>query len=244
MSQGRSKLAATSHALAVLALVLVLAAPLAIHAGVVSPFVGFRLFGLALLACIPILLLALAGFFHARRTGDGRGRAQALRASLLSGLLVIFFLALALPARQVPPINDITTDAEDPPALQDAAAAPENAGKDLAYPKDFFAAQQAAYPDLGPIVVPMPPAEAYAAAEKAAGSLGWEILRSDPAASSFEARETSRVFLFVDDMVVRVRPEGDGARVDVRSRSRVGQSDIGANAARIRAFAAKLKQGS
>lgn len=243
MEPGRSTLATIAYGLAVLALVAVVGGPLAIHAGVASPFVGFRIFGLALVACVPILLLSLSAYLLARRAGADAGRAVALRAAWLSGLLVVGFLALALPARQVPPINDITTDPTDPPAFQEAVRAPENAGSDLSYPPDFFAQQQPAYPDLGPIAVAMPPAEAYAAAQKAAATLGFEVVRSDPAGLSFEATQTSKIFRFVDDVVVRIRPEGEGSRVDVRSRSRVGKSDVGANAARIRAFGKALTAG-
>ena len=243
MAQGRSKVATLAYVLAVLLVVAVLAGPLAIHAGVASPFVGFRIFGVALVASLPVLLLSLAALFTSGRRGDREGRSVALRASLLSALLVLCFLALAIPARRVPPINDITTDTADPPAFHEAARAPENAGKDLAYPPDFLAQQQAAYPDVAPILVAKGPADAYAAAQKAAAALGWVVVRSDPAGLSFEATQTSRAFQFVDDVAVRVRPEGDGARVDVRSRSRVGKSDVGANAARIRAFAAELSHG-
>jgi uncharacterized protein (DUF1499 family) len=66
--------------------------------------------------------------------------------------------------------------------------------------------------------------------------LGWEIVAADPAHGRIEATDTTRFFGFKDDVVIRIRPEGSGSRVDVRSKSRVGRSDVGANAARIRAF--------
>ncbi|CAG0999767.1 hypothetical protein MYXO_02928 [Myxococcaceae bacterium] len=240
MPETRSKLAALAQALAILLAVAAISGPLAIHAGVASPYAGFRIFGAALLASMPLLLLSLAALLLARRRSDAAGAAAALRASLVSGLLAAFFLAMALPAREFPTINDVTTDPSDPPALVAAATDPENAGKDLAYPPEFAQPQRSAYPDVAPLRIEKPPAEVFATAAAVAERLGWRIVRSDPITLSFEATHTSRSFRFVDDVVVRVRAEGDGARVDVRSRSRVGRSDIGANAARIRAFAAEL----
>jgi uncharacterized protein (DUF1499 family) len=97
------------------------------------------------------------------------------------------------------------------------------------------------YPDLAPIRVSSDPARALSLAEEAARKLGWEVVTVDAAAGTLLARDTSKIFRFVDDVVVRVRPgEGGGAVVDVRSKSRVGQGDIGANAARIRRFAGEL----
>jgi uncharacterized protein (DUF1499 family) len=75
----------------------------------------------------------------------------------------------------------------------------------------------------------------------AARSLGWEVVASDAATGRIEATATSRWFGFKDDVVVRIRPEGAGSRVDVRSMSRVGVGDLGANAERVREFLAKLR---
>ena len=84
------------------------------------------------------------------------------------------------------------------------------------------------------------PDQALALALETAESLGWEIVSVDPAAGRLEAREVSRIFQFVDDVVVRVRPMEAGAVIDVRSRSRDGRGDLGVNARRIRAFTAAI----
>src|SRR5574337_1690239 len=239
MSSGGSALATTAFVLAILALVAVVAGPLAIHAGAVSRFLGFRIFGLGLLASVPILLLGVAALIRTRSAARRAGRPSAVRATVLSALMAGLFLALALPARRVPPIHDITTDPADPPDFVAAVRAPENQGG-MAYPAENATQQQLAYPDVTPLRVKLAPADAYAAAQRAAAALGWTVVRSDPSSGTFEATSTSRIFRFVDDVSVRVRPDADGARVDLRSRSRVGKSDLGANAARIRAFSAAL----
>jgi hypothetical protein len=148
-------------------------------------------------------------------------------------------------ARAVPPIHDITTDVERPPAFvavlplrADAPNPPEYAGPETA------AQQRQAYPDLRALTVAEPPAAAFPRALEAARGMGWEIVAADPAAGRIEATATTRWFGFQDDVVVRVEAApGGGSRIDVRSKSRVGRSDVGANAARIRAYLARLAPG-
>jgi uncharacterized protein (DUF1499 family) len=111
----------------------------------------------------------------------------------------------------------------------------------MAYPADFVPQVQQAYPDLATIRVSSDPAQALALSEQTARTLGWEVVAVDAAAGTLLARQTTKVFRFVDDVLVRVRPaDGGGAEVDVRSKSRDGRGDMGVNAARIRAFAEKL----
>lgn len=144
-------------------------------------------------------------------------------------------------ARRVPPIHDITTDTERPPEfvaiLPLRAAAPNPA----TYGGPAVAAQQrSAYPDIGPLRLDLPPGDGFARALAAARASGWEIVAADSAAGRIEATATTGWFGFKDDVVIRVTPEGGGSRVDVRSVSRVGMSDVGANAKRIRAYLKRL----
>ena len=102
------------------------------------------------------------------------------------------------------------------------------------------AQQQKGYPDIKSLIVTTPPAETVQRAIDAARASGWEIVASDAPAGRIEATDTTRWFGFKDDIVVRVRPEGPGSRIDVRSVSRVGKSDVGANAKRVREFLSRL----
>jgi len=136
-------------------------------------------------------------------------------------------------ARAVPPINDITTDTENPPQYM--------TGKKT-YPADFARQQRAAYPDILPSVLYMPKPQAFARAMLAAESLGWEVVGRDATAGTIEAVDTTKWFGFRDDIAIRLTPSGEGqTRVDVRSRSRVGRSDLGTNAERIRVYLQRLK---
>lgn len=142
----------------------------------------------------------------------------------------------------VPPIHDITTDMDNPPAFVAALKLRPKDANTVAYEgPDLAGKQRAAYPDIAPVKAKLAPAEAFKRALDAANTMpGWTVVDADPAAGRIEANETSRWFRFTDDVVIRVAPDGAGARIDVRSVSRVGRSDFGVNAGRIRAYTAAL----
>jgi hypothetical protein len=144
-------------------------------------------------------------------------------------------------ARALPPIHDITTDTGRPP--QFVAILPLRAGapNPAAYGgADVARAQVGAYPDLRTRRMDATRADAFNRALQVARDLGWEIVAADAAAGRIEATDTTFWFGFKDDVVVRVEADGAGSRIDVRSVSRVGVGDVGANARRIRAYLQKL----
>lgn len=144
-------------------------------------------------------------------------------------------------ARQAPPIHDVTTDPEDPPQFVALRAVREKSPNGLEYGGPKVAAEQrAAYPDIKPLTVSTAPRAEIQRAIDAARAMGWDIVASDAASGRIEATAHTRWFGFADDIVVRIRPQGTGSRVDVRSVSRVGVSDVGANAARIREYLGRL----
>lgn len=140
-----------------------------------------------------------------------------------------------------PRIHDITTDTVEPPqfvallARRGLRASPPEYDGLIA-----TAEQRRAYPDIQPLVLSVPASQAFDAAVAAARTMGWEIVASDRAAGRIEAIATTRLLRFKDDVVVRLREEPAGVRVDVRSKSRVGVGDLGTNARRIRRFLAML----
>ena len=142
----------------------------------------------------------------------------------------------------LPYIHDITTDTDNPPLF--VAVLPLRAGVEnpAEYGGPELAKQQhAAYPDLKPGSVSSPPEAAFSRALQAAKDMGWTIVDSNPQSLRIEATDTTCWFGFKDDIVVRLTPSPTGSRIDVRSVSRVGASDLGANARRIRAYLARLK---
>jgi uncharacterized protein (DUF1499 family) len=165
--------------------------------------------------------------------------------------LLLGLIAFGIPwgfrrkAGTVPPIHDITTDWVNPPQLVQSKALRDTSSEHLNtadYPGDSIAAQQRkAYPDIRPVMLAMRPDEAYAAVLATARDMGWQDIDTNRDARTVEAVAVTGWFGFRDDVVIRVTPASGISRVDIRSVSRVGRSDVGANAARIRAFTNKLK---
>ena len=143
----------------------------------------------------------------------------------------------------VPPIHDITTDPDNPPAFAAIVAArTADGGNPVAYEGAKIAEQQRqAYPDITPLNLAFPRDAAFNRALDAAQHMGWTIVAADDTAGRIEASDRSRWFGFTDDIVIRVTASGSGSRVDVRSSARLGRSDFGVNAARIRAYLGALR---
>ena len=231
--------------LAALALGLLALGPLGLRLGWWA--YGFGLYRLmpasGLVAAIAVVLaiLALAREWSRLRPG---GRAMLFVALALAASLVYVPVFYWQTRKTVPPIHDITTDLDNPPAFSAVlpARAAERAGSLDRRTPQLGELQKAAYPDLAPLTTTLPPTRAFAAALEVAKSMpGWTIVAADPATGRIEANETSRWFRFVDDIVIRVAPDGSGSRIDIRSESRQGRSDFGVNARRIRAYLQTLK---
>ena len=229
----RSKLAVAAAFSSGLALFFSVSSPPFIWLGWIRPMVGFQAWALfSLVALIGLIL----GFFAIRATGSGKkaGRGFAIFGTGLGALVGGVFIFSAASGGGYPSINDVATDLDDPPVF---ASDPADRGRDMGYPADFVPTVKDAYPDLAPIETTNDPLRALDLAVQAAEGLGWEVVEADRKAGTLLARHTTSVFRFVDDVVVRVRPREGGAVVDLRSKSRDGQGDFGANAIRIRAFA-------
>ena len=142
----------------------------------------------------------------------------------------------------VPAIHDISTDTVNPPVFVDVLAHRRWALNPPAYAGPAAAAdQQAAYPDIQPLVVGVPRADVHAAARDIMHAEGWTIVGDAEAEGRLEAVAVTPWFRFRDDIVVRLTPQDHGrTRVDVRSKSRIGRSDFGMNARRVRHFLARL----
>lgn len=205
---------------------------------------GFKILTAAVIGAGVGAALALIGAVAAWRSGDPGGLYRAVAAVAIGLLVAVPPLWWARTARQLPYIHDITTDSDNPPVfveiLKERAQAPNSAeygGPEIAK------LQKQAYPEVQPLRLPVPPAAAFAAALETAHDLGWSIVAQDAAAGRIEASDRTFWYGFIDDVVIRVTAAGDGSRVDVRSVSRVGKSDIGTNARRIRKFLDSLAQG-
>lgn len=205
----------------------------------------------ALTKVVPLGLVAgaLAALLAVVSLAAGGWRAGAGTTAMLVAIVLIGVAAVLLPLRVKKiaartPFNDVTTDTANPPALE--ALLPlrrvEVPGAAGAYDGAKLAAlQKSTYPDLASLNLAAAPGDAFERALAAAKSSGWTIVAADASRGRIEAYDKTSWFGFIDDIVVRVAPDGAGTRVDMRSASRVGISDLGKNAQRIRAYFAALK---
>jgi len=207
---------------------------------------GFRT-GLSLLrwsayAEIAIAAAAVIGCIFASSRGQGNGVYLFILACVVSIAALIVPFRMYLTARSVPAIHDITTDTENPPQFDVILSVRKAALNPAEYGGPEIAQQQKkAYPDIAPLRMDAPPAQSFEKARSAVRAMGWQIVSADPAKGLIEATDTTFWFGFKDDIVVRITPQDKGSRIDIRSLSRVGRSDVGANAARIRKLLKTLK---
>ena len=190
-----------------------------------------------------VFLIGLVYLVIAMRSGLGRNRNLVI-VSMILGLVPVGIMGPQMAAAgDVPPIHDITTDTANPPEFVAIVSLRKDApngyeyGVSEAWPAEKLgAATMKAYPGLQPIESGLSVAEAVDRTEAVLQAMGLKIVAVDKAAGLVEATATTFWFGFKDDMVVRIVGDGEGSRIDLRSMSRVGQSDVGANAARITDF--------
>jgi len=212
----------------------------------VLPFgTAFKGFGLALVGMSALGALAVLALLISWFRGAAHWRAPALRAAVVGFIPALVIMLIVGPAGfKVPAIHDISTDTQDPPefvAAKQERSATENT---LVYGGPELARQQRqAYPDLQALRLNISTDVAFARAQAVCQQFGWRIIRTDAADGVVEAVEETLVFGFKDDVIIRVLPTEEGSQIDVRSVSRVGISDLGANAKRIRRVLAAFQEG-
>lgn len=235
-----------SAACGMMALLAVVIGPVTVHLGVLPPFRGFMIFSFGLVAGgVLSLILGGIGVWRTGASGGREGRGRAWIGLTVGSVLTAYLIWQLATVAGAPPIHDITTDMEDPPQFLHARNLAENQGRSLDYPDggpEVPRLQREAYSDIDTIRVALAPDDAFQKAMEQAQSLGWTVTWSNADLLRFEALDTTPVFRFVDDVVVRVRADRQaGSLIDVRSLSRVGISDLGKNAQRIRSFATALQ---
>ncbi|MFZ0889323.1 MAG: DUF1499 domain-containing protein [Candidatus Binataceae bacterium] len=230
---------------AILTLVMVAVGILGAHFYLVVPFFGFQAFLLGFLLSIIAFILGVIGIFATRSPQRAAVRPRAIFGTVVALAIATPVILIFLGSHGYPPINDITTNIDDPPEFVHAAEL--NPGRDMKYDKARNAERQTAgYGRLEPLILRSAPDEAFEKVEAAAKEMpGWEI-HEDRDKHTLEGFATSSLFHFQDDFVIRVRPaqDGSGSVIDMRSKSRDGIGDFGVNYKRIQAFFAKLNSKS
>jgi uncharacterized protein (DUF1499 family) len=230
-----SRLATWARRIAVFSLAVAALAVLIERADLLEIVPVLVTFGAALALSMLAIVLALASFVVLWNDG-GPGFAQAMTAALIGVGLLAYPGYLAYTARRLPAITDITTDPIDPPRFEVVARLrPPNRSL---YPGLTAAQlQKETWPDIEPLMVSVTPKAAYDGAMTVITKRKWHVVDAQaPSANRdghIEAIARTPIMGFRDDVVVRIRPTRDGAKIDIRSASRFGTSDFGTNAARV-----------
>ena len=201
------------------------------------PFLGLVL--AVLLAAIALLLSA--GALIGGLGGDGAHMQRAAIALVLALVMLFPPLNTVRKGGNVPPIHDISTDLDNPPIFEAVVGVRAANDNSLALDEKVQAAQKAFYTELAPLSLSGTPADNFARALAAAEAMGWEIVAQSADKGIIEATATTTLFGFKDDVIIRLSDASGNTRVDMRSASRAGLSDLGANAARIEAYFAALQ---
>ena len=240
-----------SRRLAIFALAIAVVAIALSRVHAADPPAALAVFAAALV--IAALAAMLAGAAAVVIWRDGlRGAGQAAFGFALAAALIAYPVFLAAASFVLPPINDVSTDLASPPTflLSTKARAARAGAEPPPSSEETRKAQREAYPDLETIEVEMDSTEAYRVALSAASDLGWRIVDAEPpnlagdGSALIEAADRSLFFGFASDIAIRIRPGATRTAIDVRSVSRVGKHDFGANARRVRRFVAAVKEAA
>ena len=240
MTHTPGRLSRWSLPLAIGGAVAVIGAPLGYRVGAVPLVVALLGPVVGVLLSIVVLVVAVTTLVRGRAAPEKR--VSVMGAAAIAAVCGFTPLFIVLSATGLPAIHDVTTDLDDPPRFEAVVPLRADAPNSLEHGGQTVAdAQREAYPELVTLVLGHPSDQVVDWAHDVAQELGWEIVAVDREAGRVEATATTLWFGFKDDVVVRVRPGQTGVRVDVRSVSRVGGGDLGANAARVQAFLERLE---
>jgi uncharacterized protein (DUF1499 family) len=233
-----SRLAIWARRVAGFAVAVMLLAIIIVRAGILEIVPSLAIVGGAFILAAIAMLLACAAFIVIWREGLG-GFSMALTA-LLVGIVILGYPAyLGAKAYRLPAIADVTTDPIDPPRFEAIARLRARDANPIAYPGLRAAElQKGAYSNIEPLLVSAIPQVAFDQAVAVINKRKWRIVdarapQSNRREARIEAVARTPIMGFRDDVVVRIRPDPDGARVDIRSASRYGRHDFGTNASRI-----------
>lgn len=246
IEEAPSQLALWSVRLALFAIAVAVLSIVIVRSGILDIGPAVATFGAALVFGAAAILLALASFVAIWRNGSP-GLGRAIAGLLLGAALIAYPAYLGVRASKLPQINDITTDTANPPRF-DVLARLRPPGR-IDYPTFFAAAQRQAYPDVMPLDLDVPARTAFDVALKVVTKNRWLVVDARPPSGTrregvIEAVARTTIMGFRDDVVVRVSPQPGGSRIDVRSASRYGLSDLGTNARRIVALISDIEDAA
>ena len=237
-----SKLALSGAAIAFSATLVAILAGFGSRLGVWPFATGFMFLKWSAILALAGLALSLAALYFTVVRKQIRGTALALTGVIVAIFTVTPPLIWLDRARSLPMIHDISTDTANPPRFETVLPLRRDAVNTTEYGGPNIARQQhQAYPNIEPALIPRKFQDVFDAALIVARNMGWHIISSDSGTGRIEATDTTFWFGFTDDVVIRITAQESTTRVDMRSLSRVGRSDVGTNARRITDYLRALR---
>jgi len=238
-SEPVSSLASWARNLAIFSVVAVLVSILIVRFGFLEMKPALATF-FGALACAGLSILVSFAAFAAIWQNGSRGMSRILLALLISAIVLAYPAYLALQYRKLPPIHDITTDPIDPPRFEALAPLRTGDGTNPAVYAGLYSAEQQrlAYPDIETVELDVPAQRAFDIVKRLVAKRKWLVIdEREPQPprrlGRIEAVARTPIMGFREDVSIRVTPDGDSSRVDIRSASRYFESDLGSNAARV-----------
>jgi Protein of unknown function (DUF1499) len=238
-SEPVSSLAMWARNLAVFSVVAVVVSVVIVRFGFLEMKPALATFFAALACAVLSILVGFAAFAAIWQNGS-RGMSRILLAFLIDALILAYPAYLALQYRKLPPIHDITTDPIDPPRFEALARLRTGEGTNPAVYAGLYSAEQQrlAYPDIETVELEVPVQRAYEVTLQLVTRRKWLIIDERPPQpprriGRIEAVAQTPIMGFREDVSIRVTPDGEDSRVDIRSASRYFDSDLGSNAARV-----------
>src|SRR5712672_2710835 len=238
-SEPVSSLASWARNLAVFSVVAVLVSIIIVRQGFLEMQPALATFFGALGCAVLSILVGLAAFAAIWQNGS-RGMGRILLAFLISTVLLAYPAYLALQYRKLPKIYDITTDPVDPPRFEALARLRSGDGTNSAVYAGLYSAEQQrlAYPDVETVELDVPVQRAFEVTMQLVNKRKWVVIderapQPPRRIGRIEAVARTPIMGFREDVSIRVRPDGEGSRVDIRSSSRYFDSDLGSNASRV-----------
>ncbi len=237
-SEPVSSLASWARNLAVFSVIAVLVSIVIVRFGFLEMKPALATFFGALAIAGLSILVSFAAFAAIWQNGS-RGMSRILLALLIDAVVLAYPAYLFLQYRRLPPIHDITTDPIDPPRFEALARLRTGEGTNPAVYAGLYSAEQqrVAYPDIETVELDIPAPRAFEVVMRLVTKRKWLVIDERApqprGIGRVEAVARTPIMGFREDVAIRVTPDGDGSRVDIRSASRYFESDLGSNAARI-----------
>lgn len=234
-------LAITFKVLGAVALLTFPLSVLATRLGLIHFSTAFDLIGYSAILAVAVFLVGTIVGYVVRKSAPDLAKAARF-ASMLCVLPILVLGNQMLNIRSLPPIHNISTDVQNPPSFAAIADLREPDANPLAYPTANIEPQQLAYPRVTTLALDASVQDVFDRSVQLVKERGWTLVTENPEQGIIEATASTLLWGFKDDVVIRITDDGERTLVDMRSVSRVGASDIGANAQRIESLLADLAE--